>query len=154
MWVPDYKKYIYFAPGGCALQAGGRLLQHEGGDPVAGFRSGLFRKLRGCGHARPPPAGKLRQCDQQRKPQWRVHDRTEPNRAGAFRAQLLQQRPFPCLHFWCNHWYVVLRGCFFVHVHSGVWLIFALMFDVSLWFVSSLQHPVTAERDGGGIRVW
>ena len=47
-------------------------------------------------------------------------------------------------------WEVVLL----FHVHSGVWLIFALMFNVSLWFVSSLQHPVTAARDGGGIGVW
>lgn len=107
-------KQLFFAPGGGALQAGRRLFQHEGGDPVTGLWFGLFRELGGCGHACTPPAGELRQRDQQCKSEWRVHYRTQPNCTSAFWAQLLQQWPFPCLHFWCSHWYDKLRGRFYV----------------------------------------
>lgn len=71
-------------PGSGSVQARGGLLQHEGGDPVTRLRPGLFRKLRGRGHACPPPPGKMRQRDRQLQSQRRVHHRARSNRTGAF----------------------------------------------------------------------
>lgn len=103
-WCVFVFSLCLFFSGGGALQAGGGLLQHEGGDPVQGFWSWLFRELRRCGHAGTSPAGKLCECNQQCKSKWRVHRRSQSNCASTVWAQLLQQWPFPCLHFWRNHW--------------------------------------------------
>lgn len=120
-----------FPSGSGSVQARGGLLQHERGDPVARLRLGLFRELWGCCHACPPPPGKMHQRDQQLQPQWRVHHRARPNRPGTFWAQLLQQRPFPRLYFWCDHWFVYSRVynlCFFFFVMHGL---FPVRFSVS-----------------------
>lgn len=66
LWVAEKRPAtltVLLSSGGRPLQAGGGLLQHEGGDPVARFRPGLLGELGGRGHAGAAPARKLRQRD-------------------------------------------------------------------------------------------
>lgn len=100
--------WLSSASGSSAVEAGGGLFQHEGGDSVTWLWPGFLGELRGRGDACSAPPRELCQRDQQRESQRGVHYRPQPYCTSALWAQLLQQWPFPRLHFWCNHRYVTL----------------------------------------------
>lgn len=133
-----------------AFQAGGGLFQHEGGDPVKGFWPWLFGELGRCGHAGTSPAGKLRECNQQCESQRGVDRRSQSDCTSTVWAQLLQQWPFPRLHFWCNHRYVEPGG---EVVLCDLLLLSWNRSVLNHLFVCSLQYPVTTARADCWIRV-